>query len=72
MFTFLACFVTLALCGYFKLFPRQHYLPLPPGPSTYTFAGAQKLLPRIHPWKTYAAWSKEYGCVFYAFITGSQ
>ncbi|KAF9498005.1 cytochrome P450 [Pleurotus eryngii] len=60
MFTFLARFVTLALYGCFKLFSRQHYLPLPPGPSTHTFAGAQKLLPRIHPWKTYAAWSQKY------------
>jgi len=40
-----------------------------PGPKPSFFAGNVHQLPRLEPWKTFAAWGKIYGKLFYSLIS---
>ncbi|KAF9000900.1 cytochrome P450 [Cyathus striatus] len=55
----LSLFLITAISIYFLL-PNVN-LSLPPGPTGTLISGVAHILPRVEPWKTYLAWSRDFG-----------
>ncbi|THH17276.1 hypothetical protein EW146_g3521 [Bondarzewia mesenterica] len=62
--------LSIALLGI--LTRRARRPPLPPGPKSSWFGLGQPVMPKLHPWRTYAKWRNLYGDIIYMRAFGKS